>query len=430
MSRKTRESEFPITSAPLTLPLNGPNFSWEKFQTFCEGLISLQPGVKECHRYGGSGSKQNGIDIFAELQNGEQWAFSCKQYEKFNKNNAKRAVKDTRYNANHYILLLSCDASSTVRESITKNPNWDVWDVEDISRKVRELPLYEARRLIETFFGKDWRRLFLGVSGPSPFASSEDFFQLLMNPDKLFNHNWRLIGRNDYLEELSNFVKSEDLQAMIITGHGGIGKTKILQAFSNDFNNQYPDFSLRFILEGSSISLENMDELPKPCTIIVDDAHHRNNDDLRTILSFARREQIKIILSLRPYALERIKSSLINAGFDLRQIKCLKTLNKLSRSEIIELACQALGKDYEHLADRLIAVTGDSPLLTVIGGRLLAEKEISPSLLENDSDFRHAALDKFQEFLLGKVEERIDPELCRSILKLISAISPISLDNR
>lgn len=430
MSEKVKEYVDPIESKSLQLPLNGPDFSWENFQTFCEDFISLSLDTLNCHRYGGKGSKQYGIDIISDSQNGDKWAFSCKQHKKFDKSNAKKALLDTTYPADHYILLLSCDASTTVRETIKNNPKWDVWDVQDISRKVRELPSDKAKILIETHFGKSVRRRFLSLSSRSPFVTSEEFFCPLMNPNNLFNHNWKLIGRNYYLENLDAFIKTETMQVAIITGHGGIGKTKILQAFAENFTGKFRDHHLRFLLEGASINSENFDDLPvNHCIIVVDDAHRRNIDDLKILLSISRQERIKIILSLRPYALERINSLLINFGFDIHEIKELKTLNKLSRDEMIKLAHQALGNEYEHLSDRLIAVTGDNPLMTVIGGRLLAEKAISPALLECDNDFRHAALDKFQEFLLGKIEDRIDPNLCKKILDAISAVSPIRLDN-
>ncbi|MFB3766064.1 MAG: restriction endonuclease [Methanotrichaceae archaeon] len=137
---------------PLTqlLPLNNdPKFGWDQFEEFCTGFLYKLPYVKECHRQGKEGNKQDGIDIIADLNDGRKAVFSCKQYDKFKPSNARKAVKAITYAADEYYLLLSCEASTSVRAIWrNKGANWDVWDTFDISRKIRELPPDSARSLI------------------------------------------------------------------------------------------------------------------------------------------------------------------------------------------------------------------------------------------------------------------------------------------
>jgi hypothetical protein len=57
----------PVTPSPNQLPLNDPNWSWDRFEAFCLDLISQFAEVKNCHRYGKQGDFQRGIDIFADL---------------------------------------------------------------------------------------------------------------------------------------------------------------------------------------------------------------------------------------------------------------------------------------------------------------------------------------------------------------------------
>ena len=153
----------PVSPRPDRLPLNDPSFSWDRFESFCLELISKLPGVKNCHRYGTQGDSQQGIDIFVDLESGERWAFQCKQHEKYTESKAREAIQKATYQANHYILLLSCEATAKVRDVVSKVPSWDVWDIHDISLKVRDLPRETAHRLIETHFGAAWSREFLGV---------------------------------------------------------------------------------------------------------------------------------------------------------------------------------------------------------------------------------------------------------------------------
>ncbi len=264
--------------------------------------------------------------------------------------------------------------------------------------------------------------------GRTPFITSEDFFRGWLDSNKPFNHAWKLEGRIDYLQSLNEFVESGQERIAILPGRGGIGKTKLLHALAGNFEDS--ELILRFVEEEVSVTRENIDNLPaRPCVVVLDDAHRREQD-VSTLLTLVRqRPDIKLLLSSRPYAVEYLQVLLRQAGIDSRQIKRLDELRELNREEVKALARQALGNEYAHFADRLASVTKDCPLVTVVGGRLLAEKAIPPDLLERDADFQHDVLTRFQDALIGQVSQRIDPECCRELLKLIAAVTPIRLTN-
>src|SRR5436305_10633035 len=111
----------------------------------------------------------------------------------------------------------------------------EVWDVRDITQKVRQLSLDEARQLLDPHFGPAWRKAFLGVSAASTFPTAGAFFRPLLDGSKLFNHTWALIGRAGYLEGLHAFVGTDRQRVAVFLGRGGIGKTKLLHAFSQGF---------------------------------------------------------------------------------------------------------------------------------------------------------------------------------------------------
>ncbi len=420
----------PVTPYPELLPLNDPNLSWERFEAFCEELISKLPGVKETHRYGGRGSRQRGIDIFADLENGERWAFQCRQWKKFKKADATTAIQNTTYRADRFILTLSCQATSWVRDAVDSQDSWDAWDVGDISRKVREMELHPAARLVETHFGAQWRREFLGLQGQSPFVAPPDFFGPFLNESALFNHAWQLVGRTDYVQRTHEFVQSRQRNVAILIGRGGIGKTKILHAFAETFDDVHEGTSLWFMAEGVPVTQDGADYLPyQRCVVVVDDAHRR--DDLPALLALLRHrpDSNKLILSCRPQGIDYLRSLLTQGGFDTREVVELPEVKELSHREVTELGRQALGLEFEGLAEKLAAVTWDCPLVTVVGGQLLAQRAIAPELLERDDEFRRTVLDRFKDIVVGKVSDRIDSKLCRSLLNLIAAVQPIRLDN-
>ncbi|WP_044034428.1 restriction endonuclease, partial [Microcystis aeruginosa] len=169
----------PVNPHPENLPLNDSNWSWERFEAFCHDLISKFGTTKKANRYGSKGDFQRGIDIIAEQTDGTCWVFQCKQYQKFTPANVKTAIEKATYKADKYVLLLSCEASSKVIDEIKKHPNWECWDLRDISIKVRELNPDISRNLVTTHFGKSWCNHFLSLSGLETFVSSKTFFQTL-----------------------------------------------------------------------------------------------------------------------------------------------------------------------------------------------------------------------------------------------------------
>lgn len=425
--------KLPAKAHEECLPLEG--LAWDAFEAFCLDLIARLIKPQEIYHYGTQGDNQHGIDIVADLSNGEKWVFQCKQWQKFNRSDATKVIESAKeFEADRYILLLSRVASVEVRNVIDSNPAWEVWDVRDISQKVRDLAsssLEVARRLVRDHFHPEWQNAFLGISKLNPFVSSEDFFHSWLNANQLFNHTWKLEGRNDALKSLHEFVASSDEQIAILLGRGGIGKTKLLYEFAKTF--QHPDCLLWFVKD-EPVTPENVDNLPLyPCVVVLDDAHQREVQDLVNLCNFVRNRTrsnhptVKLIFSSRPHAVQSLQTQLDRKGIDYLKLDELK---ELASSRMKALARQALGQDYAHFADQLAAISHDSPLVTVIGGQLLAKHSISPSLLERNEKFQHMVLSRFEDVLIGQVSQQISPELCKKILELVAAIAPIRLTDK
>jgi hypothetical protein len=423
--------QLPAKATETYLPLE--SLAWDAFESFCYDFIARTLAPQETYRYGTQGNAQQGIDIVADLKDGEKWAFQCKQWQKFTRKDAINVVEKAEgFKADRYILLLSRVAVVDVRKVIADAPKWELWDVQDISQRVRILfsdRPEAARRLVRDHFHPEWQNAFLGISKLTPFVSSEDFFHNWLNTNQLFNHTWKLEGRDDALKLLHEFVTSNDRPVAILSGRGGIGKTKILYEFAKTF--EHPHFHLWFVEDEMPISPENADSLPlQPCIIVVDDAHRRDERDIVTLHTIIRNRirdrqpEIKLILAARPHGVQNLQSQLNRKGTDYANLGELK---ELSRQDMKALAGQAVGLNYTHFADQLAAIAHDSPLVAVVGGRLLAEQSISPSLLERNSDFRRLVLSRFEDVLIGKVSQLISPELCRKVLKLIAAAAPIQL---
>ena len=435
-SKKLQTVLPPALARPEKLPLGDANINWEQFEAFSRDFVSKLEGVVDSKHYGTRGSKQKGIDLYADFTNAERRTYQCKQQRKFTLANARSALRKAKYRGpkgkrvTKKVILVSCEVDSTVRDFMDSQANWELWDIRDISKKVRELELGKSRSLVEQHFGTDWRKIFLGLAPVSPFLSPERFFGRFLKQDRLFNHAWKLVGRRDVLAELKRFSAAPALSVGILPGRGGIGKTKILHAFSEAFSKERPEKLLWFVQESVPLTPETLDELPlRPTIIVVDDAHRR--DDLSLLFAHVARAEhrIQLLLATRVHGIDGIRSALSRNGYDVSETVVLPELKKLGREEVRALAKEALGPSLTHLADRLSHATKDCPLVTVVGGTLLAQRSVAPELLERDTEFQHAVLERFRDELLGNVCTD-DPAACHELLKLIAATAPVSVEDK
>lgn len=258
----------------------------------------------------------------------------------------------------------------------------------------------------------------------SPFQCGEDFFKLYLDSKKYINHLHPFIGRDGILNEIEVFVHS-DKQILILSGRGGIGKSKILFEFYSHFAESDSEYELKFLRENTQINNDTLRQLStrKKYIIVIDDAHR--SGDLAKIfdLTDQHHEDIKLILSCRSYGINYIKSELNRFNFNPDEIDYLEIKN-LKKKDIEKLGSSVLGEDYQHFLDSLVQVAHDSPLVLVIGGRLIKEKAISPDMLESHKDFQDLVFNRFQEVVIGNISDRLEEKLCRELLMLISALSP------
>ena len=429
--RKRRLSVSPpVVVCPDVLPLLDSQLNWHRFEGFIRQLIGLLPGVRLVKRYGKQGSKQKGIDLIAILDNGERWVFQCKQYGSFKLNDAKKSVAEATYQADRYFLVIACQTDSTVHDFIEKQKKWELWDGERVSDEVLKLSRDTARELVTRHFGVEWSKAFLGLGSTSPFLPWKPFFQRWAKPDRLFNHTWHLVGRGDFISALDGFCRDGQKRVALLIGRGGIGKSKLLHAFAQNHSKKHTNRQLLFVEENIPMTQVSIDELPATLSVIVvDDAHRSEN--LKSLLAATVHSggRKKLLLSTRPQRLDFLKAELTLAGFDYTEIEQLPELKHLSRNEVTALARQALGIKLAHLDRRLANATWDCPLVTVVGGKLLATESLDPQLLESHEGFRAEVLNRFQDIIVGRIAEGENAGFYSELLQVFSATAPFPIDN-
>lgn len=415
--------EQPDISLVPFLPLN--NLSAENFELFSRDLVqALNPSAK-VHRYGTQGDNQEGIDLYADRPDRIVYDYQCKRHKQFGPKDIDDAIKITTLEANRHLILLTRRATVEARKEIRKHRDWDLWDIEDVSTKVRSLPQAEALLIVDTYF-PGWRKRFLGIDEPSPWLTPKQFFLPLENKLKLFTHGWRFVGRKTELKKLKEFETQSDFQAIILSGRGGIGKSRLLKAWADGLT---IPASIRFLSSSPSIEMKDIDLLPSgPSYLVIDDAHERG--DLEVILNGVARvkTELKVILSSRPYGITKLQDELNRSGVSYDSDKII-TLNDLEIDDTETLSKEILSdpsvSGNVKLARKIAEITKDCPLATVVGSRLIGQGVIKPELLNNEKKFRDTLLSSFRDVITGELGGK-DPEKIRQLLEFLATVQPFN----
>lgn len=420
LSKAGYQIEEPDLSLSPFLPLN--NLSPENFELFCRDLVQNLNSGADVDRYGSQDHRQEGIDLYAKNQSCVL-DYQCKRHKQFGPLDVKNAIEATTFPASHHHILLSRRGTPKAKKAMIKYDDWSLWDQEIISVKVRNLPKDDAVRIVDTYF-QGWRKRFLGVEEPSPWLTPKEFYQTLQNKRRLFSHGWHFVGRQKELEMLKEFEEQTEIGAIILSGRGGLGKSRLLRAWSEGIKKP---IKVIFVSPGYEVTPKDLELLPKgPSFLVIDDAHERV--DIVTILNgVARlRPEMKIVISSRPYGLIHLKDDLIRTGIAFDPEKPI-TLNDLSMENTKNLAEEIFtefGGEIQY-AQRIAEITKDCPLATVLGSRLVSDGQIKPELLNNSDKFSQELFRCFRKVVAGEIGGS-DSEAIRDLLNFLSMIQPFN----
>ncbi|MBI2205830.1 MAG: helix-turn-helix domain-containing protein, partial [Candidatus Rokubacteria bacterium] len=406
-----REIQKPQPVQPLleTLPLD--RLSFQQFQTFSALLLELLYSNATVNAFGLEGDTQDGIDIEVRFSDGRYETFQCKRQKTFGPEKVRRAMRKHRVKCNRAVILLSRNATAAARKAVPKSGRWDLWDTEDIARKIRTLPLAKQRRIVDTYF-RAYRKAFLGLDDESAFESPEEHFGPLLHRDQVFSHAWTLAGRDRELERLIAMTDRERRQVTLLIGSGGIGKSRLIRAISESYRANRADHAVFILSVGRAPSAADFDALnDQPSLVIIEDAHEQ--PDIGALLARLARASlpIRLLITTRPYAAQLIRSEARHNGLHADENGSV-ILQPLTVDQAESVAREILHdrKGPVGLARQIAWLTRGSPLALVVGSYLVATARIHPAALNNSQEF------------IGHQPEH---EIIRNTLDLIALLQPI-----
>lgn len=420
---------LPNISFDQPFPLGGMDPA--SFERLVADFVQARNPNARVHRAGGTGHTQDGIDVEAEWDDGRRHTFQCKRVAEFGPAKVEKAVAADATQADRKFLVLSRVASPQARAALSKYPNWELWDSDDISRMLRELPQEELRRLVRIYFTGQEMQL-LGTTRESPWQKPEEFFAPFARADGLFTHAWHLVGRGSLISDIRGRLDDDGTGVVVVTGSAGSGKSRLLKEIIEPFASAHPAVTVRVALATPEITRASLEDLRQGRQLlVVDDAHDR--DDLAVLFSYAAThpERVKLLIVARTYGFDHIKAqaasySFAEPGFARFSVE---PLSKAETESLAEQVLRSRGAPVEF-APPLAEFTRDCPLATVIGGQVVAESKVHPLLAQGEEVFRSALYGRFEDVIAGQLHAHEDPERIRKVMAFVALNQPIAEEDR
>jgi len=418
------------TVAVFDQPFPVDALSPESFERFCFYFLEALYPNGQVHRAGERGHKQRGIDIEVREKR-KTLTFQCKRVTEFGPRKVQLAVSEHKRKAAKKIILLSRVASPAAREAVRSYTSWDIWDREDISLRIRKLSKDDQRRIVDAFF-RGQRLALLGELEFSPWQTTEEFFAPFVASGGLFTHTWKLVGRTAEVDKLVGGLLTERVRILFFVGPAGAGKSRILKESIQRFAVSRPAVIVHVLSPTEEVTKKSLEELGnRDKVLVVDDAHDRT--DLTALFQYAsvRENNTRLVLALRPYGLERIKSQASRFAL-LDEETSEIVLNPLSLEESTTLATQVLERHSGPVgsAGEIARLTRDCPLATVIGAQVVARQKVHIELAKNENAFRTTLMSRFRDVVAGGIGHRGDAEPIKKVLRVLALVQPFHPEDR
>lgn len=395
----------------------------EAFEQFVATLLEYERPDLRVRQAGKAGHAQGGLDVVAvDPVSGLRIGVQCKRMNQFGPAQVDAVVAAFTEEADQKVLALSRVASPQATARIATYPGWDIWDQDDLSRRLRKLAPHVQDQIVDTFFKGQSLEL-LGRTRLGPWQDFATFFRPFAQPGALFTHDWALVGREANLASLMSQMSDPGVNLILLSAAGGMGKSRLLLEAVRRWRETDRATGLWFLSSVADVTRSDLSGLgPGPKVIVVDDAHDR--DTLGALFEFATHpeNQTRLLLATRPYARQRLTREASVYGLTPSVIE-LDHLNGQALKDLAHGMLAAEGKP-EGWTDQVVAIAGGSPLIISMAVRILSREEMAPERVRGEQRLRDYVLGRFAKVVTGRLGSLDDAQANLKILELLALVQP------
>ncbi len=382
------------------------------------------------------GASDHGVDVVAKAEGGETWGFQCKlktrgQSQRWTLAESREVISEATYPVDRYFLVAIAPKGQQreARDLIESEDNWTFWDADVLSSlfftRLRE---ESGIPILEEFFDSETAQHCYGLLTDEVLISADRFFQPFLKETKSFNHLTPIVGSRESVDALHRFIGGASKKVMLVCGRGGLGKSRILREFSQEFSENHPNRVLRFVNAAARSDTEkSLGYLLKKKLVVVHEDAHRTETLRSTILAaIASDENAKLILTVRPQGVEAVRQALRQFGIGVEDIEPLAVVKPLSHSDMNRLAESVLGPSPLIEPHVLAGWSDQSPLICVVGGNLIRNQSLTLRDNLNSQIFRNEVFDRFEDQNLESLAQN-NPEhrkFLEELLRTLAILAP------
>lgn len=184
--------------------------------------------------------------------------------------------------------------------------------------------------------------------------------------------------REEELQQIEMALENGDL--VIVPGKAGVGKTRVALECCARFNKLHPEYHTLCIFNRATDLFEDLRihcSAPGAFLILVDDANRMSKFEyIVQLLQHQRQDQrIKVIVTVRDYAIEKIRDACRNYG-DAQEINILP----LTEEQIKKLVEKEYGILNNLYLDRIANIAQGNPRIAIMAAEVAKEKDTLSSI--------------------------------------------------
>lgn len=378
----------------------------------------------------GTGRDQKGIDLKLRVEGGETWVVQCKRHKTWSVRQSEKAVGDAMdgFAAQHYFLLVGCDPAEGVQDYMATQSKWSFWNLDRICSEFRQrVPQSQQMRVLGFLSPEELRRFAPYAS--DALVSADEFFAARRDAGHAFHHQHRLIGRGEEMRRLRAFATARGSKALLLTGPGGVGKSRLLRelAAKPGKSAHWPEI---LFLNPHATAVDPDGDITRALwdgdtqrLVVVDDAHR---PEILSPALLARAREcpgVKLLIATRPSALEALRGTLRDHGI-IDESEPLH-LAPLAQKDLRALAAEVLGSELAAHADNLVVRAGASAFLVALAGDLLRRGQLRWDEFGTDVEFRSAVFRCYEDENLLDLAAS-DRETASRLLRLMALVAPFA----